>query len=117
MAFYSRKAIERYASVYGVSPQKLQSWSDGRPAALWRSPIEAPLAAGPLRGIWATAPYLHNGSVPTLYHLLLPGDERPKEFPLGHREYDPAHVGYRMDAPDAPFVFDVDRPTRDAAGS
>ncbi len=50
--------------------------------------------ARPLTGIWATAPYLHNGSVPTLYDLLLPPDERPKSFDLGTREYDPADVGY-----------------------
>ena len=34
--------------------------------------------ARPLNGIWATAPYLHNGSVPTLYQLLLPAKDRPK---------------------------------------
>ncbi len=50
--------------------------------------------ARPLDGIWATAPYLHNGSVPTLYHLLLPGKDRPKAFWLGSREFDPKNVGY-----------------------
>lgn len=48
----------------------------------------------PLSGIWATPPYLHNGSVPTLYALLSPIAERPKTFYLGHREYDPKDVGY-----------------------
>ena len=32
----------------------------------------------PLTGIWATPPYLHNGSVPTLYDLLLPPEDRPQ---------------------------------------
>jgi mono/diheme cytochrome c family protein len=50
--------------------------------------------ARPLQGAWATAPYLHNGSVPTLADLLLPQDSRPVVFPVGHREYDPARVGY-----------------------
>jgi hypothetical protein len=50
--------------------------------------------ARPLDGIWATAPYLHNGSVPTLYHLLLPPAERPKSFWLGSRDYDAEKVGY-----------------------
>jgi hypothetical protein len=37
-------------------------------------------AATPLTGVWANYPYLHNGSVPTLYHLLGPASERPKIF-------------------------------------
>jgi hypothetical protein len=50
--------------------------------------------ARPLVSIWATAPYLHNASVPTLYHLLLPAKDRPKLFPVGQREYDPGKLGY-----------------------
>ena len=50
--------------------------------------------ARPLEGVWATAPYLHNGSVPTLDDLLKPEDERPVCFPVGHREYDPVKLGY-----------------------
>jgi hypothetical protein len=53
--------------------------------------------ARPLDGIWATAPYLHNGSVPTLWHLLLPASQRPTNFWLGSREYDPVAVGYVWD--------------------
>ena len=62
--------------------------------------IRAPLAykARPLNGIWATAPFLHNGSVPTLWDLLSPYDERPKTFWLGNREFDPVKVGYRTSA-------------------
>jgi hypothetical protein len=48
----------------------------------------------PLNGVWATAPYLHNGSVPTLYDLLSPPDERSREFYVGTREYDPKDVGF-----------------------
>jgi hypothetical protein len=66
-----------------------------------------------LNGIWATAPYLHNGSVPTLYDLLLPKkvsqDElqelgldcvepdieyRPDIFEVGSREFDVEKVGF-----------------------
>jgi cytochrome c5 len=50
--------------------------------------------ARPLTGIWATAPYLHNGSVPTLYDLLLPPARRLPQFYLGTRQYDPLHVGF-----------------------
>lgn len=47
----------------------------------------------PLNGIWATAPYLHNGSVRTLDDLLKPAKER-KPFLVGSREFDPVKVGY-----------------------
>jgi mono/diheme cytochrome c family protein len=45
-----------------------------------------------LQGIWAAAPYLHNGSVPTLADLLKPVSERPSTFPIGPA-YDPEKVG------------------------
>lgn len=57
--------------------------------------------ARPLNGIWATAPYLHNGSVPTLHDLLLPPQQRPKTFRVGCREYDPDKVGFVQDCPGA----------------
>jgi mono/diheme cytochrome c family protein len=60
------------------------------------SPILA-YKARPLDGIWATAPYLHNGSVPTLWHLLLPASQRPTSFWVGARDYDPVNVGYVWD--------------------
>lgn len=50
-----------------------------------------------LNGIWATAPYLHNGSVPTLDDLLLPANKRPSTFRVGRRELDPIKVGLRSD--------------------
>ena len=61
--------------------------------------------ARPLNGIWATAPYLHNGSVPNLYQLLLPADERVKEFTVGRREFDPVNVGFRTDPFEGGFRF------------
>jgi cytochrome c peroxidase len=51
----------------------------------------------PLQGIWATAPYLHNGSVPTLHDLLLPPDQRPTSFYVGTRLFDTVNVGFRTD--------------------
>jgi len=50
-----------------------------------------------LVGIWATGPFLHNGSVPTVYDLLLPVDKRPVTFPVGTREYDVEHLGIQTD--------------------
>ena len=67
----------------------------------------------PLQGIWATAPYLHNGSVPTLYDLLLPPAQRPATFYVGAREFDPVKVGFvTAQSEQNSFRFD----TRDAAG-
>jgi mono/diheme cytochrome c family protein len=62
--------------------------------------------ARPLNGIWASSPYLHNGSVPTLYDLLLPPSERPRTFSVGRWEYDPKKVGYVSDG-QVPFVVDT----------
>lgn len=75
--------------------------------AAGKSPILG-YKARPLTGIWATAPYLHNGSVPTLYDLLLPAAQRPKVFYLGSREFDPVRVGYvTARSPDNSFRFDT----------
>ena len=52
-------------------------------------------------------PTLHTGSVPTLYHLLLPASNRPKTFDLGQRTYDPKHVGYDLSATNPVFTFNV----------
>src|SRR3546814_7004559 len=43
----------------------------------------------PLDGLWLRAPYLHNGSVPTLRDLLKPAAARPKAFWRGDDVYDP----------------------------
>lgn len=66
--------------------------------------------ARPLNGIWATAPYLHNGSVPNLYELLLPQAERSSTFYVGSREFDPINVGFVSTAQangDRMFKFDT----------
>jgi hypothetical protein len=50
-----------------------------------------------LHGIWATAPYLHNGSVPSLWELMLPPGRRAMTFKVGSRKFDPKNVGYATD--------------------
>lgn len=47
-----------------------------------------------LNGVWTSAPYLHNGSVPTLWDLLMPPELRPREFYTGSRELDVIKVGF-----------------------
>lgn len=56
-------------------------------------PNMAAYKARPLNGAWATAPFLHNGSVSSLYQLLLPAAEREKSFRVGGREFDTEKVG------------------------
>ncbi|MFL6533840.1 MAG: di-heme-cytochrome C peroxidase [Pseudomonas sp.] len=63
--------------------------------------------ARPLAGVWATPPFLHNGSVPTIYQLLSPQDERATTFYKGTFEYDPRHLGYRTEAFANGFLFDT----------
>jgi hypothetical protein len=51
-------------------------------------------ANSPLDGVWLRAPYLHNGSVPTLRDLLEPSAQRPREFYRGNDVYDQEKVGF-----------------------
>lgn len=55
--------------------------------------------APPLTGLWASAPYFHNGSVPTLWHLLRP-ESRPARFMVGGHRLDLARVGIDLDPPE-----------------
>jgi mono/diheme cytochrome c family protein len=60
--------------------------------------IDAPpgYVAPPLDGVWASAPYLHNGSIPTLWHLLHP-DQRPKVWRRSENGYDARRVGLEVE--------------------
>jgi mono/diheme cytochrome c family protein len=67
--------------------------------------------ARPLSGVWAQAPYLHNGTVPTIYHLLVP-DERPAGFIKSRLDYDSRYLGFSWNAeqtthPDEGYLFQV----------
>jgi len=77
-----------------------------------------------LNGVWATAPYLHNGSVPSLYDLLLPekregdpeeGEYRPSTFYVGSREFNAEKVGFKNEDYDG-FLFDVSQPGNSNSG-
>lgn len=92
-------------------PRELWPEYNGIPDSqvVWR--VTKTYAARPLDGIWATAPFLHNGSVPTLWELLLPAAQRTRSFPLGHPDYDPRNVGFTVtNAPQGTWRFDVSRP-------
>jgi hypothetical protein len=92
----------------GISPAD-QAAMDASPV-VWRATGQ--YLARPLNGIWATGPYLHNGSVPTLFDLLHP-DRRPARFAVGNREFDPVKVGYESDPAKTGanvWVFDTSQP-------
>jgi len=62
--------------------------------------------AAPRDGVWATAPFMHNGSVPNLYEMLLPAKERTKKFYVG-REFDPVKVGVDTSGTSGRFLLDT----------
>ena len=63
--------------------------------------------APPLNGIWASPPYLHNASIPTIDALLSPLNERPTVFFVGSRQYDVEHIGYRTERFPGAFKYDT----------
>src|SRR5262249_15567566 len=86
--------------------------------------------APPLDGVWATAPYFHNGSAPTVYHVLN-SKARPKAFTrpygTGKEDYDPEKWGWKVQVlergpdPGAPAferrkVYDTTQPGRGNGG-
>ncbi|WP_315753642.1 MULTISPECIES: di-heme-cytochrome C peroxidase [unclassified Bradyrhizobium] len=92
-------AVVQKASDKWMEDRKI---SEAERTALWGDRRNCPNPAGksyrarPLNGVWATAPYLHNGSVPSLYWLLTPAAERPTSFCQGARDYDPKSVGFAV---------------------
>jgi hypothetical protein len=74
----------------------------------------------PLDGVWLRAPYLHNGSVPTLRDLLEPSAQRPKTFYRGYDVYDFARVGFISNVPEEKgrkfFLYDTAVPGNGNAG-
>jgi hypothetical protein len=98
-AYRTFKVPEAQWPVYNVIPDS---------EVVWR--VTGQYGVRTLAGAWATAPYLHNGSVPSLYELLLPAARRSRSFPVGHPEYDPVKVGYSMTAPAGTYQFDTSQP-------
>ena len=84
-------AIADYHSVYKASVNPSPNYYKGRP----------------LDGIWSSAPYLHNGSVPNLRELLLPASQRLKQFYVGSREFDPDNVGLSTKQAEHSSLFDT----------
>jgi hypothetical protein len=85
------------ASLHGEIDSPLNSHPDG-------------YKARPLSGIWSSAPYLHNGSVPSLEELLKPPAERVQQFQVGSREFDPKSVGLAASGGEGSDLFDTSLP-------
>jgi hypothetical protein len=98
----------------GIDAATEFEWNDRIERPAWRT--TGRYVARPLVGVWATAPYLHNGSVPSLHDLLLPANRRPVTFPSGHREFDVRKVGYVQAVENPPDVFDTRLPGNSNAG-
>jgi mono/diheme cytochrome c family protein len=92
-----------------LTPEQRIEWSgfrDPRDPAVRSEPI---YKARPLNGIWAVSPYLHNGSIPNLYALLSPQEERPNTFWTGSKQFDPVKVGFDTSPLKGGYLFDVRR--------
>lgn len=105
--------VERGFGDLKLSQPQQDEWSGYR-ASLWRAPKAYP--ARPLDGTWATAPYLHNNSVPNLYELLLPAKERSTTFYTGLVEFDPKKVGFATSRFKGGFKLDTGLPGNSNSG-
>ena len=80
---------------------KVLAWQQANPTHPFAKHVDAARTGGYvapiLDGIWATAPYLHNGSVPTLWHLLHP-DQRPAKFEVGGHRLDYTRMGIALES-------------------
>jgi processive rubber oxygenase RoxA-like protein len=111
------RVVEDVSELPPPAPQKSRAdrMELCRAAAAGRDEKDAQLLAykaRPLNGVWATAPYLHNGSVKSLFQILLPPARRDTEFQVGNREFDPVNVGFADRAGPNGWTFR----TRDRAG-
>ncbi len=94
LMYITQKVIDSAYDDLKLSPEQREEWNGYR-----ENKLIAPLAykARPHNGVWATPPYLHNGSVPNLFALLSPVSERPALFYLGNKQYDPVKLGLNTD--------------------
>ena len=91
---------ERVNSFTKELAAKMNTLGEGKPWRFSHFRKTNGYANMPLDGLWLRAPYLHNGSVPTLRALLLP-ETRPTQFYRGYDVYDWNDVGFVSNGPDA----------------
>ena len=83
----SREVLVRAVAKLKLTPAQLLDLNGYRELPS-PPPPDGVYKAAPRDGVWATPPFLHNGSVPNLYEMLVPASERSKKFCIG-REFDP----------------------------
>jgi len=86
--------VNKFFDKMKLTPEQQIEWRGGRDP---NDPVvraKSIYKARPLTGIWAVSPYLHNGSIPNLYALLSPQNERLDTFWTGSKEFDPVKVGH-----------------------
>lgn len=91
----------RLATWTGAAAAAFNGVANGRPWQPRAYRKTAGYVAMPLAGVWLNAPYLHNGSVPTLADLLEPAERRPQRFVRGYDVYDPQRTGFVSQGSDA----------------
>jgi hypothetical protein len=102
---------DRFFQQENIRPEDRAAWAGGRDPKDPRVRGELIYKARPLNGIWAVAPYLHNGSVPTLDALLSPDDDaRPDTFWMASKQFDPVKVGYDGVKIPGATLFDTTQP-------
>jgi uncharacterized protein (DUF2235 family) len=113
LMYITQKLIDQSYAELKLTPAMQADWDGYR-----KNELLSPLAykARPHNGIWATPPYLHNGSVPNLFALLSPVAERPKVFCLGNKWYDPVKLGLNTDPLKGASEFDTHSPGNSNAG-
>jgi hypothetical protein len=107
------KILDRWFNEHHISGECRQIMQ-GHRQNLFRAPLAYP--ARPLDGYWSSGPFLHNGSVRTMYELLSPVGERAKSFWIGTREFDPVYLGFRNDQIEGAFLYDTSVPGNSNAG-
>jgi hypothetical protein len=108
------QVIERAVAKLKLTPAELLDLNGYRESPQPPAPDRV-YKAGPRDGVWATPPFLHNGSVPNLYEMLIPASERSKQFCIG-REFDPVKVGLDATCEPGTFVMDTSRLNNSNAG-
>jgi hypothetical protein len=88
-----RERLDTWGAEYAIAANKVVKEMGLERKGLVEEPLVGYVAPF-LDGIWLRAPYLHNGSVPTLRDLSEPLAERPQVFWRGYDLYDPVKVGF-----------------------
>ena len=113
----TRGIRDQYFAKMAFSPAQKLEWMGYREETAPAVRSEAIYKARPLNGVWAVAPYLHNGSVPSLFELLASKEDRGKpEFWMGSRRFDPLKVGYEQGPLEGGNKFDYSLPGNNNSG-